>query len=130
MPSKPSDAVITYRHEPPTRRSISQLRICPRRPGHHWETSSGSVHARHTSAGGASNSRVIRISVPVGSVTTALPLLAIASLLRLEFLQHGVEGAEPLAPRPLVARHPVVDGLQRPAVEPVHPPAPVVARIH
>ena len=43
--SKPPFAVITYRHVPPTRRSISASVTSPRCPLHQRLTSSGVVHA-------------------------------------------------------------------------------------
>src|SRR4051794_27214424 len=92
--SKPSEATITYRHAPPSRRSMSQDCIVPRRPGHQRETSSGSVNARQTRCTGASNARVIRIWVSVGVETTALLIIG-------ELLEHVVECLEPLAPRAL-----------------------------
>src|SRR4051812_26574756 len=110
---------MTNRYAPPTRRSISHEVIVPRRPAHHCETSEGSVHARHTSSRGASNSRVTRISVSVGRVITAVPLLAIASLLHA--FKHIVERVEALLPRGLIRRHPVEDRLQRAPVERVDP---------
>src|SRR4051794_16129239 len=94
---------------------------------------SGVVHASKTRCFGASNARVIRISVSLGSVTVAVPLFAtvlIFALLVLEFVQDVVERRVALLPRPLVARDPVVDRLERMAVEPVQPPAAVVADVH
>src|SRR6266516_4376075 len=65
----------------------------------------------------------MRICSSAGRVTVAVPLLvtAICFLLLLEFLQHGVQLVEPLRPGALVALHPVVDRLERVAVEPVEP---------
>src|SRR5947209_9546721 len=48
----------------------------------------------------------------------------------LELLEYGVEPVEPLGPRLFELPHPVVDRLERRAVEPVEPPPPVVARLH
>src|SRR5688572_14261254 len=101
---------------------MSAIVIWPRRPLHQRLTSSGVVHALYTRCLGASNSRLIRICSSVGSVTVAVPLLvtaAISLLLPLEVLQHDIQLAEPLRPRPLVALHPVMDGLERGAVQPV-----------
>src|SRR5688572_20153136 len=95
------------------RRSISATVISPRLACHQRRTSSGVVHALKTSSRGASNSRVIRICVSEGSVTFALRLLTVISLLLLEVLQHGVQLLEPLRPRALVGLHPVVDWLER-----------------
>src|SRR5437879_5738966 len=59
----------------------------------------------------------------VGSVTIALPLLAtvISLLLLFDFLEDDVERLEPLRPRALVVLHPVVDGPECVAVQPVEP---------
>jgi len=60
----------------------------------------------------------------VGSVIVAVPLVVtatISSLLAPEVLQHDIQLVEPLRPRALVVAHPVVDGLERMAVEPVQP---------
>src|SRR5829696_146821 len=57
-----------------------------------------------------------------GSVTFAVPLLtAMVFLLLLEVFQHVVQFVEPLRPKALVRLDPVVDGLQRVAVQPVEP---------
>src|SRR4029079_3852993 len=99
---------------PPTRRSISASVTSPLFACHQRLTSSGVVHARYTRCLGASNSRVMRICSSVGSVTFAVPLLAIATisfLLLLEVFQYGVQLIEPLRPQVLVALHPVVNGL-------------------
>src|SRR6185436_15434609 len=75
----------------------------------------------------------MRISVSDGVVTFArLPLVTcdISLLLSLEVLEHVVETAEPLAPKLLEADDPVVDGLQRLAVDPVQAPPPLVADLH
>src|SRR5215204_384196 len=64
----------------------------------------------------------MRMSSSAGSVTFALPLLVtcdISLLLSLEVLEHVVEAVEPLRPQPLEAGHPVVDRLERLAVDPV-----------
>src|SRR5216117_3737830 len=108
---------------PPTRRSISAIVTSPRFGCHHRLTSSGVVHALYTRCLGASNSRVMRICLSLGRVTVAVPLLvtAISFLLLLEFLQHDVQLVEPLRPGELVVLHPVVDGLERVAVQPVQP---------
>src|SRR5918994_6231527 len=120
--STPSQITITYRHRPPTRRSISATVTSPRFAFHQRLTSSGVVHALYTRCLGASNSRVMRICSSVGSVTVAVPLLtAISFLLLLELLQYDIQLVEPLRPRALVALHPVVDGLERRAVQPVQP---------
>src|SRR5881296_3260270 len=112
--SNPSSATITYRHSPPTRRSISATVISPRFACHQRLTSSGVVHACQTRCLGASNSRVIRICSSVGSDTVAVPLLiaAISWLLFLELLQHDVQLVEALRPGALVVLDPVVDGLE------------------
>src|SRR3954453_6467270 len=61
----------------------------------------------------------MRIRSSAGSVTVAEPLLAvIACFLLLEIFEDVVQHSESLRPRPLVAAHPVVDGLERRAVEP------------
>ena len=52
----PPSATMTYRHMPPTRRSISQTIIAPRFACHQRFTNSGVVHALHTRCFGASNS--------------------------------------------------------------------------
>src|SRR5215217_6417011 len=129
--SNPSSFTITYRQVPPTRRSISATVTSPRFPLHQRLTSSGVVQALYTRCLGASNSRVIRICSSVGSVTVALPLPVTSTpfLLPLEVLEHGVHSVEPLRPEALVAQHPIVDGLERPRVQPVHPPPPLVAHL-
>jgi hypothetical protein len=60
-------------------------------------------------------------------VSTAVPLLAttISFLLPSEFLEHDVELFEPVVPQLLVRRDPVVNRLQRAAVQAIHP-APAV----
>src|SRR5918999_2323853 len=65
----------------------------------------------------------MRICSSVGRVTLAVPLLVtdISFLPLLEFLQHDVQPVESFRPRALVALHPVVDGLERVAVQPVQP---------
>src|SRR5918999_4370244 len=65
----------------------------------------------------------MRIWSSAGSVTFAVPLVVICSIsfFLLEFVQHDIELVEPLGPRALVALHPVMDGLERLAVEPVQP---------
>src|SRR2546426_7520829 len=96
--SEPSAVTLTYRQIPPTRRSISALFTSPRFACHQRLTSSGVVHASYTRCLGASNSRVMRICLSVGSVTVAVPLLVIAIssfLLLFEVLQHDVQLVEP-----------------------------------
>ena len=68
-----SPSSTTQRQVPPTRRSTSQTFQTPVSKPHQRFTSSGVVQALNTSAAGASNWRVIRISVSEGSVTTAEP---------------------------------------------------------
>src|SRR5437016_6494158 len=108
---------MTYRHFPPTRRSISTTVTSPRFACHQRLTSSGVVNALYTRCLGASNARVMRICSSVGSVTVVGALLGIASisflLLLLEFCQHDIELVEPLRPRTLVVLHPVMDRLER-----------------
>src|SRR6266540_2283511 len=129
--SNPSSAIMTYRHVPPTRRSISTMVTSPRLACHQRLTSSGVVHALYNRCLGASNSRVMRICSSVGSVTVAVPLLvtAISFLLLLEVLQHGIQPVEPLRPGALVVLDPVVDGLERAAVQPVQPLTSFVAHV-
>jgi hypothetical protein len=72
----------------------------------------------------------MRICVSVGSVTTAVPLLAIAiivSLLRFEFLQYLVQRYEPLFPRSFEVLDPVVDRLEWLTIQPIHPLPPFVS---
>src|SRR5919106_953760 len=131
--SKPPCATITYRHMPPTRKSISALVTWPRWPLHQRLTSSGVVHARYTRCLGASNSRTIRICVSLGSVTAARRLVAAATmfvLLGFEVFQHFVHRVEPLAPRPLELLHPVVDRPERLAMQPVEPLPPGASGVH
>src|ERR687894_412370 len=130
--SNPSSVTITHLQAPPTRRPISATVVSPRSPPHQRSTSSGSVHAFHTRCRGASNSRVMRICSSVGSVTVAfpLPVTPTSFLLPLEVLEHRVHPVEPLRPYALVAPHPIVDGLERPRVQPVHPPPPLPARLN
>src|SRR6266436_2711824 len=117
---------------PPTLRSISALFTSPRFACHQRLTRSGVVHALYTRCLGASNSRVMRICSSVGSVTVAVPLLvtAISFLLLLEFLQHDIQPLEPLRPGALVGLHPVVDGLERVAVQPVEPLPSLVTHVN
>src|SRR3954447_19562386 len=64
----------------------------------------------------------MRTCSSAGSVTVAVPLLTvIACFLLLEVFEDIVQPGEPLRPCALVAAHPVVDGLERRAVEPVDP---------
>src|SRR6202011_5889509 len=94
--------------------------------------SSGVVYALKTRCLGASKSRVIRICVSVGSVTTAVPLLvtAISLLLPLEFFQHDIQSIEAPRPRPLVVLHPVMDRLERVTIKPVDPLPPFITHVH
>src|SRR5262249_37198142 len=130
--SKPSGVTLTYRQVPPTRRSISQIVISPRFACHQRFTSSGVVNAFQTSSAGAANSRVIRICSSVGSDTVAVPLLlaVISCLLFPELVEDGVQRLEALRPGALVLLHPVVDGLERPAVESVDPLSSLAADVH
>src|ERR687893_1304202 len=128
--SNPPSVTITHLHKPPTRRSISAIVVSPRFPLHQRLTRSGVVHALYTRCLGASNSRVMRICSSVGSVTVAVPLLVTAaSSFLLQFLQHAFHPVEPLRPRTLVLLHPVMDGLERVAVEPVQPLASLVTHV-
>src|SRR5262249_36743541 len=104
----------------------------PRHALHHRLMNSGVVHARYTRCRGASNSRVIRICVSLGRVTTAdcLAVAAIVVLLLFEFLEYRVHRVKALLPRALVSLDPVMDGLERRAVEAIEPAAPVVAHVH
>ena len=70
---------------------------------------------------------VIRWERHRGRSATALAVIVL--LLSFQVFQHGVELLEPLRPRPLVGLHPVVNGLQRVAVEAVQAPASVVAHV-
>src|ERR1039457_2803235 len=70
--------------------------------------------------------RMVRVVRPPDSVSVIVFTAAISVLHVLEFLQHGIQPPETLRPRPLVALHPVVDGLERLAVEPVHPLASLI----
>ena len=72
--SVPPSSTITLRHLPPARRSTSTEVTSPWPPLHQRLISSGVVHARKTRCLGASNSRVIKIWVSAGSVTTAARL--------------------------------------------------------
>src|SRR3954451_3458994 len=71
--SVPSEPRVTYRQEPPGRRSMSHTTRGASGELHHRRTRSGLVHARKTSGAGASNWRVMRISRSEGRVTTAEP---------------------------------------------------------
>ena len=51
-------------------------------------------------------------------------------LLFFEFLQQVVQGREALVPGSFVVLDPVVDRLERPANQPVHPMPPFVADVH
>ena len=85
---------------------------------HHRRTSSGVVHAWNTSAAGASNTRVMRISRSDGRVTTAEPWRVwwcwSFGVLLLELGEQVVEPVEPVVPVALEGADPIVDGL-RPA---------------
>src|SRR6266542_2504558 len=63
----------------------------------------------------------MRICSSVGSSTVAVVLPTISFFLLLEVREHVLEAIEALRPRAFVALDPVVDGLERVAVEPVHP---------
>src|SRR5690606_25764716 len=138
--SSPSFVAMTYRQEPPTRRSTVAEVTVPCRPAHHRSMSAGSVSTRHTRCRGALNSRVTRISVSLGSVRTALPLVVVVmsvsfvrSCLRFrlrELVQHVVDQVAPLVPEALVARDPGMHRPQRRTVHPVETAAPVVAHVH
>src|SRR5881397_1639714 len=129
--SNPSSVTMTERHLPPTRRSISTTVTSPRFACHQRLTSSGVVHALYTRCLGASNSLVMRICSSVGSDNVAVPLLVIAIffLLLLEILQHDVQLVEPLRPQTFVVLHPVMDGLECGAVQPVLPPPSFSAHV-
>src|ERR1039458_5475887 len=45
-------------------------------------------------------------------------------------MSERIRGVEALRPRPLVVLHPVVDGLELVAVDPVHPLPPFITHIH
>src|ERR1700674_1438393 len=62
----------------------------------------------------------MRISVSLGRVTTACRL-SLISVLLLQFVQDDVQLVETLCPQLLVGSDPVVDGLERLTVDPVHP---------
>src|SRR5829696_8641787 len=69
----------------------------------------------------------MRICSSVGRVTVALPLWAIVPsslLVAPKVLQHQVQLVEPLRPGPFEPADPVVDGLERLAVQPVETPRP------
>src|SRR5256885_15405692 len=90
----------------------------------------GLVYALKTRCLGALNSRSISICVSVGIVTTAVPLLVSTTIVLLhflEFFQNNIQPIEALRPRTLVGLHPVVDGLERLAIDRIHPPPPFVA---
>jgi hypothetical protein len=73
---------------------------------------------------GASNSRSIKISSSLGSVTFTVPLpvaAAIAFLLLLEVFQHDIQCLEPIGPGALVAHHPLMNRLQRRPVQSIEP---------
>ncbi len=59
-----------------------------------------------------------------------VPSVVIPLLLSFEFVQQLVERFEAFLPRPFVGLDPVVDRLQRPAIQPVHPLPPFVAHVH
>ena len=108
---------------------MSATVISPRRPGHHFLTSSGVVQARYTRCRGALTVRVIRISVSLGNVTSMVlcclchcrtPFQCPSSVFVFEVIQHVLEEVEPFLPEVLVAGNPVVDGLERLRIQPVH----------
>src|ERR671924_310684 len=74
----------------------------------------------------------MRIWSSVGSITFAAPLLltvAISLLLLLEVFEYDIQLPEALRPRALVGLHPVVDGLQRAAVQAIQPLPSVFAHV-
>src|SRR3979409_569427 len=95
--------------------------------------SSGVGSALYTRFLGASKSRVIRICVSVGSVTTAVRLLVIAImflLVFLQFFQDDIQPIEALRPRAFIVLHPVRDRRERRALEPVESLAPMIPYPH
>src|SRR3712207_7954651 len=56
-------------------------------------------------------------------------LFPYTTLFRSELLENGIELVEPLRPRPLVLLDPVVDGLERLALQPVEPLPALVAHV-
>src|SRR5205823_2389167 len=115
---------------PPSWRSTSATTTSPKPPLHHFLISSGSVRTRNTARRGAANSRVIRTCVSDGVVTTAVPLLPSSAIVVLQLLERLVHACEALFPCPGEAAHPLMDRLQRPALEPVEPLAALLAHAH
>src|SRR5262245_52410163 len=109
---------------------MSATVISPRLACHQRITSSGVVNAFQTSSFGASNSRVIRIWSSAGSVTFAERLVVtVISFLLLELSENRVQPLEAVRPRLLVLSDPVVDRLERLAVQPVEAPPSVLADV-
>jgi hypothetical protein len=73
----------------------------------------------------------IRICSSVGSVTVAVLLVTvICSFLPLEVFQHDIQLFEPIGPQTLAVGDPVVNRLERGAVQPVQPLSPLVAYVY
>src|SRR5437660_77335 len=116
---------MSRRMPPPGRASHSWTRFVKNFGPHHRARCCGSVHARNTSARGASNTRV-RTTSRSDDVAGSL-LAAILPFLLLEFLEVLVEAVEALLPEPLERLDPVVDRLEPPGVELVQPAPPRAA---
>src|ERR1043166_4208190 len=97
-------------HSPPGRTSILRIVFVKPFGPHQWMTWRGSVHIRHTSSRGASNTRVAAIS---RSLVVAALAAAMLLLLFFQFAEVVVEAIEALLPKLFVAIDPVGRVLQR-----------------
>src|SRR5262245_41399315 len=95
------------RYFPPTRRSIWATGAVKSFGPHHFLKCSGSVHAFHTSARGASNTRVITRSCPVRAAVSVALFVAMFLLLVFQLVQVLVQPIEPFLPDLSITLHPV-----------------------
>src|SRR5579863_3185476 len=102
--------------------------VQPGGPSSHCLTSSGLVRASKTRRRGASKTRVITISRPVGVVTFNCPAFIIGALLLafraytfplfgLKLSEQGIEALEPAFPELAIAIQPFADAGQRLGLE-------------
>src|SRR5438132_10315097 len=108
-----SGAPMTNRQRPPGRTSILSTVVVWFRGPHHRGMRLGSVIALNTRSRGASNSRVMRISLSEGNVTFVVALLVTDIFLPLVFLlqvaKNVVELCESFVPRAAVWIEPLVE---------------------
>ena len=126
--SGPSSDLCVIRHEPPGRKSISQLATSYLRGPHQLLMCSHELCASNTRSRGASNVRVMTISRSDGVVTLSL-LSAIAVFLSssLELFQVLVQPVVSLFPETAVMISPIRNFLERFRLQPSRPPLPLPA---